>query len=96
MAEYIIFGSLTFWNIVMAFRERKRISEFYGHLSLAIFFGIFLSGVFPFTRHCLGGLFYEELFNSYMLRAAGLSIVVLGIVLFVFAYKRLWSKGTLE
>jgi len=96
IAEYIIFGSLTSWNILMAFRERKRTSEFYGHLSLVIFFGIFLLGAFPFTSYGLGGLFYEALFNSYMLSLSGLSIVAFGIVLFVLSYKSLGSKGSPE
>lgn len=80
----------------MTIREREKTSELYAHLSLAIFFGIFLFSDFPLTAYGSAALFYEEFFDSYMLSIAGISIAIAGITLYVFAYRDLKLKGLPE
>jgi protein-S-isoprenylcysteine O-methyltransferase Ste14 len=96
MAGYIVFGFLTVWNVVMTIRERRKASELYGHLSLAIFFGTLLFSFFPFSNETFGRVFQGSPVSTEALQITGLSIVLVSIFPYLFALTTLKSRGALE
>ena len=93
MAEYFIFGSLTIWNIVMTVRERNKASEFYAHLSLAIFFGTILL-VFTLSHDALSGpAFVTFPVTIPALRITGIGMVTAGISIYILALRALKTDG---
>jgi len=96
MAGYIVFGSLTVWNIVMTVRERRKVSELYGHLSLSIFFGTLLFSFFPLFDETFGRVFQGSLVGTVAAQIAGLSIVLVSIFPYLFALTTLRARGAPE
>lgn len=95
MAGYIIFGALTVWNIVMAVRERHRAAELYGHLSLAIFFGLLLGTFLPLSNETLVTVFRTDATGlGTPVRVIGLSMIGVSIVPYLFSLRALRSRGT--
>ena len=95
MAGYIIFGALTVWNIVMAIRERRRTAELYGHLSLAIFFGLLLATFLPLSNEGLTTVFWTGHPSLGVPgRAVGLSMIGVSIVPYLCSLRALRSRGT--
>ncbi|MFO8143754.1 MAG: isoprenylcysteine carboxylmethyltransferase family protein [Dehalococcoidales bacterium] len=93
MAEYFIFGSLTIWNIVMTARERKKASEFYAHLSLAIFFGtILLVFILPYEADS-GQAFYTVPISIPALYMTGFGMVIAGLTIYSLALRALRVAG---
>ena len=93
MAGYIVFGSLTVWNIVRTVRERRKASEFYGHLSLSIFFGTLLFSFFPLSDETFSRVFQGSLASTAASQIAGLSIVLVSIFPYLFALTTLRAIG---
>jgi len=94
MAGYIIFGALTVWNIVMAVRERHRAAERYGHLSLAIFFGLLLATFLPLSDEAAVAVFRTAPPDlGTPARVIGLSMIGVSIVPYVFSLRALRSRG---
>jgi len=96
MAGYIVFGSLTVWNIVMTVRERRKASELYGHLSLSIFFGTLLFSFFPLSDETFDRVFQGSLVGTAAAQIAGLSIVLVSIFPYLFALTTLRARGAPE
>jgi protein-S-isoprenylcysteine O-methyltransferase Ste14 len=95
MAGYIIFGALTVWNIVMAIRERRRAAELYGHLSLAIFFGLLLATFLPRSNELLTTVFWTGHPGlGVPARGVGLSLVGVSIIPYLCSLRALRSRGT--
>lgn len=92
----IVFGSLTVWNIVMTVRERRKASELYGHLSLAIFFGTLLFSFLSFSDETFVRVFQGSLIGTTASQMAGLSIVLVSVFPYLFALTTLRARGTPE
>lgn len=93
MAEYFIFGSLTVWNIVMTVRERGKASEFYAHLSLAIFFGAILPVLFLSHHAGSGQAFVTVPVSIPALRITGIGMVTAGISIYIPSLRALKTGG---